>query len=415
MSKKKIISSAIIGNIVEYYDFGIYAVFAEIIGKLFFPNFSGYIQLMFSFAIFAIGFFMRPLGGIVFGHIGDIFGRKIALTISIVGMGMSTLCIGIMPAYAQIGVLAPILLTIIRMFQGLCIGGEGAGSAIFIIEHFEEKKVGLIGSIIMASNIAGTLLALIVGISIDYYMTIDNFTWRYGFLLGGIMGFIGLYMRKKTTETPVFEEMKLKRKMAKLPIMVVLKEKWQNILIIASFASVATSSTYMLRGFFNVYFTEIINLPKNDSLYIVAFALTTVIIALPFFGYLADRIGYKKYIYSVIFVFIVLILPIFKNIIDNFNDIKSIYFSIFFLGILVASIVAPYYPFAIKFFNPELRYSGIALSWNMGNALFGGTTPIISTFLVMKIGYVAPAYYLMFTAGLFLVTSFLNRKFLAEH
>lgn len=415
MSKKKIISSAIIGNIVEYYDFGIYAVFAEIIGKLFFPNFSEYVQLMFSFAIFAIGFFMRPLGGIVFGHIGDIFGRKIALTISIVGMGMSTLCIGIMPGYAQIGVLAPILLTIIRMFQGLCIGGEGAGSAIFIIEHFEEKKVGLIGSIIMASNIAGTLLALIVGISIDYFITIDDFTWRYGFLLGGIMGFVGLYMRKKTTETPVFQEMKLKGKMTKLPIMVVLKEKWQNILIIASFASVATSSTYMLRGFFNVYFTEIINLPKNDSLYIVAFALTTVIIALPFFGYLADRIGYKKYIYSVIFVFIVLILPIFKNIIDNFNDIKSIYFSIFFLGILVASIVAPYYPFAIKFFNPELRYSGIALSWNMGNALFGGTTPIISTFLVMKIGYVAPAYYLMFTAGLFLVTSFLNRKFLAEH
>jgi len=415
MSKKKIISSAIIGNIVEYYDFGIYAVFAEIIGKLFFPNFSEYIQLMFSFAIFAIGFFMRPLGGVVFGHIGDIFGRKVALTISIVGMGMSTLCIGIMPAYAQIGVLAPILLTIIRMFQGLCIGGEGAGSAIFIIEHFEEKKVGLIGSIIMASNIAGTLLALVVGISIDYFIKIDDFTWRYGFLLGGIMGFIGLYMRKKTTETPVFEEMKLKRKMAKLPIIVVLKEKWQNILIIASFASVATSSTYMLRGFFNVYFTEIINLPKNDSLYIVAFALTTVIVALPFFGYLADRIGYKKYIYSVIFIFIILILPIFKNIIDNFNDIKSIYFSIFFLGILVASIVAPYYPFAIKFFNPELRYSGIALSWNMGNALFGGTTPIISTFLVMKIGYVAPAYYLMFTAGLFLVTSFLNRKFLAEH
>ena len=415
MSKKKIISSAIIGNIVEYYDFGIYAVFAEIIGKLFFPNFSEYIQLMFSFAIFAIGFFMRPLGGVVFGHIGDIFGRKVALTISIVGMGMSTLCIGIMPAYAQIGVLAPILLTIIRMFQGLCIGGEGAGSAIFIIEHFAEKKVGLIGSIIMASNIAGTLLALVVGISIDYFIKIDDFTWRYGFLLGGIMGFIGLYMRKKTTETPVFEEMKLKRKMTKLPIIVVLKEKWQNILIIASFASVATSSTYMLRGFFNVYFTEIINLPKNDSLYIVAFALTTVIIALPFFGYLADRIGYKKYIYSVIFVFIILILPIFKNIIDNFNDIKSIYFSIFFLGILVASVVAPYYPFAIKFFNPELRYSGIALSWNMGNALFGGTTPIISTFLVMKIGYVAPAYYLMFTAGLFLVTSFLNRKFLAEH
>ena len=132
-------------------------------------------------------------------------------------------------------------------------------------------------------------------------------------------------------------------------------------------------------------------------------------------GYLADRIGYKKYIYSVIFIYIISILPIFNNIINNINNVTGIYSSIFLLGILVACIVAPYYPFAIKFFNPELRYSGIALSWNMGNALFGGTTPIISTFLVMKIGYIAPAYYLMFTECLFLITSFLNRKFLAEH
>ena len=415
MNKKKIVSSAIIGNIVEYYDFGIYAVFAEIIGRLYFPNFDEYIQLIFSFAIFAIGFLMRPLGGVFFGHIGDIFGRKIALTISIIGMAISTICIGIMPIYSQIGILAPILLTLIRMFQGLCIGGEGAGSAIFIIEHFEEKKVGLIGSIIMASNITGTLLALIVGIIIDYLFTIDNFTWRYGFFFGGIMGLIGLYMRKHTKETPVFEGMKNKRKMTKLPIMVVLCEKWQNILIIGAFASVATSNTYMLRGFFNVYFAEIIGFPKEDALYLVAFALMVVILVLPLFGYLADKIGYKKYIYTVIIIFIIFIVPIFKLIINNYNNIENIYISLVLFGALVASLVAPYYPFAIKFFNPELRYSGIALSWNIGNALFGGTTPIISTFLVMNIGNQAPAYYLLFTAGLFLLTSFLNRKFLADH
>ena len=415
MSKKKIISSAIIGNIVEYYDFGIYAVFAEIIGRLYFPNFDGYTQLIFSFAIFAIGFLMRPLGGVFFGHIGDIFGRKIALTISIVGMGISTICIGIMPVYSQIGILAPILLILIRMFQGLCIGGEGAGSAIFIIEHFEEKKVGFIGSIIMASNIAGTLLALIAGIIIDNIFTIDDFTWRYGFLLGGVMGLIGLYLRKKTKETPVFEEMKNKRKFVKSPVLAVLREKWQNILIIGAFASVATSNTYMLRGFFNVYFTEIIGFPKEDALYLVAFALMVVIFALPLFGCLADKIGYKKYIYTVIIIFIVLIIPIFKFINNNYDNIGNIYISLFLFGVLVASLVAPYYPFAIKFFNPELRYSGIALSWNIGNALFGGTTPIISTFLVMSIGSLAPAYYLLFTACLFLLTSFLNRKFLADY
>ena len=415
MSKKKIISSAIIGNIVEYYDFGIYAVFADIIGKLFFPNFDEHTQLMFSFTIFAIGFFMRPLGGIFFGHIGDVFGRKIALTISIIGMGISTLCIGLMPSYSQIGMLAPILLTVIRMFQGLCIGGEGAGSAIFIIEHFEEKNVGLIGSIIMASNISGTLLALIVGISIDYFVTIDNFTWRYGFLLGGIMGLIGLYIRKKSKETPVFENLKLQNKTTKSPIITVIKEKWRSVLIIASFASVATSSTYMLRGFFHVYFTEMIHMAKSDSLYIVAFALTTIIITLPFFGYLADKIGYKKYIYSVILIFIILIVPIFNNITSHFNNIYNIYFNIFLLGILVASVVSSYYIFAINFFSPELRYSGIALSWNIGNALFGGTTPIISTLLVAKYGYTAPAYYLMLTGVLFLIISFLNRQILANY
>ncbi len=416
MEKKRIIGSAVIGNIVEYYDFGIYAVFAGVIARLFFSNFDEYIQLIFSFAIFAIGFFMRPLGGIFFGHIGDQIGRKKALITVIMGMGVSTWLIGLLPSYSQIGILAPILLTIIRMFQGLCIGGEGAGSAIFIIEHFEYKKVGLIGSIIMASSIAGTLLAILVGIGIDYFIGIDDFSWRYSFFLGGMMGFIGLFIRYKTKETSVFKNIRIKkRKLAKFPIQRVLKEKWQSVLIIGSFAGVATASTYMIRGFFNVYFSEIIGFSKETALYIVLFALIILIITLPMFGCLADRIGYKKYIYSVIFIFILSIFPIFNLIINNMDSIWYILYGIALLGTLVASVVAPYYPFAIKFFNPELRYSGIALAWNLGNAFFGGTAPVISTFLVMKIGSIAPAYYLLFVTLMFVVISFLNRKFLANH
>ena len=416
MGKKKIIGPAIIGNIVEYYDFGIYAVFAEIISRLFFPNFDGYIQLIFSFAIFAIGFFMRPLGGIIFGHLGDQLGRKLALTIAIIGMTVSTLCVGFLPTYNQMGILSPVLLTIIRVFQGICIGGEGAGSAIFIIEHFEYKKVGLIGSIIIASSIMGTLLAILIGIGIDYFITIDDFSWRYGFFLGGIMGFIGLFMRYRTKETPVFEKIKVKRKITKFPIQKVLKEQWQSILIIGSFAGVATASTYMIRGFFNVYFSEIIGFSKETALYIVLFALFMLIISLPIFGYLADRVGYKKYIYSIIFIFTLCIFPIFHIISSSsICDMQRTFYSVAFLGVLVASVVAPYYPFAIKFFNPGLRYSGIALSWNLGNAFFGGTAPMISTFLVMQVGNIAPAYYLLFVAFMFIFISFLNRKFLANH
>ena len=133
--KRKIISSAIVGNIVEYYDFGIYAVYASTIGKLFFPSSSHFIEALAALSVFAIGFLMRPIGGMVFGHIGDIIGRKTALTISILGMAISSIMIGILPDYNTIGIIAPILLVLIRLFQGLCIGGEGAGSAIFIMEH----------------------------------------------------------------------------------------------------------------------------------------------------------------------------------------------------------------------------------------------------------------------------------------
>lgn len=411
MSKKNIISAAIIGNIVEYYDFGLYAVFAEVLGRLYFPQFNKDIQIIFSFTIFAIGFLMRPLGGIIFGHIGDILGRKISLTISIIGMGISTLIIGIMPTYQQIGIIAPVLLTTIRMFQGLCIGGEGPGSAIFVIEHFKEKKIGLIGSFIMSSNVIGTLLAITVGIIIDNMIKIDNFTWRYGFFLGGFMGIIGLYVRKQTVETPVFKNLKLKKRLTKLPLLVILKERWQNILLLASFAGVATSNTYMIRGFFSVYFAEIIALSKQNALYIVAFSLVTVICTLPIFGYFVDKVNCKKYVYVSTIILIIVVIPIFSTFSNN-QALENIYFSIFIFGILVSSTLAPYYPFAIKFFSPELRYSGIALSWNLGNAIFGGTTPVLATFLVMKFGCNAPAYYLSFIASLFLLISLLNKKIL---
>jgi MHS family proline/betaine transporter-like MFS transporter len=415
MSKKRIISSTVIGNIVEYYDFGIYAVFAEIIARLFFPNFDSYTQLMFSFAIFAIGFFMRPIGGIVFGHIGDKMGRKVALTLSIICMSVSTLSIAVLPSYAQIGIAAPILLTVIRMCQGMFIGGEGAGSAIFILEHFGDKKIGLIGSVIMASNITGTLLAIFVGITINHFTTINDFTWRYGFFLGGAIGFVGLLIRCKTNETPVFENMKANKAIAKFPIKTVLQEKWRSILVVASLASIATASTYMIRGFFYVYFVEVLNFSKNSALYIVSFALIVLVLSLPLFGCLSDRVGYKKYIHYIACIVILSVFPIFNVIVNSLDSLSNILCSVAALSVLAAAIAAPYYPFAIKFFTPELRYSGIALGWNLGNAFFGGTTPVIATFLVMHFGDVAPAYYLMFVASMFLVVSLLNRKFLAMH
>ena len=250
MKKKKTLVAGIIGNIVEYYDFGIYIVFADMIASLFFTNFSEQTGMLFSFAIFAIGFFFRPIGGIIFGHIGDKYGRKVALSISIVCMAALTALIGVLPTYSQIGLAAPILLTVIRILQGICIGGEGAGSAVFILEHCEDKRFGFYGSIVMASNVTGTLLAIVVGIAIEYYIGINEISWRYGFFLGSIMGVIGLLLRNNTEESPVFENLKKSKEIIKTPIKEVLKKKWRQIIILASFASLASSATYIIRGFF---------------------------------------------------------------------------------------------------------------------------------------------------------------------
>jgi MHS family proline/betaine transporter-like MFS transporter len=383
------------------------------IASLFFSNFSEQIGMLFSFAIFAIGFFFRPIGGVIFGHIGDKYGRKIALSISIVCMAVLTALIGLLPTYSQIGMAAPIFLTIIRILQGICIGGEGAGSAVFILEHCKDKRFGLYGSMVMASNVAGTLLAIIAGIAIEHYIGINEISWRYGFFLGSIMGVLGLLLRSNTEESPVFANIKNTKEIIKVPIKEVLQTKWRQIIILASFASLASSATYIIRGFFTTYFTEHLDLSINLGLKMVFVSLLSLVVALPVFGYLADRFGIKRYIYCILPIYIIFMQPVFGYLI---NDVAgNIFIFSMAIAILSASVAAPYYPFAIRFFAPELRYSGISLGWNLGNAFFGGTTPIFASLMVLNYGVIGPAYYLVLMAVIFLIISFCYRKTISLH
>ena len=413
MKKNRTLGAGIIGNIVEYYDFGIYIVFANIIADLFFSDFSEQTGRFFSFAIFAVGFFFRPLGGVIFGHIGDKYGRKTALSISIILMAVLTALIGLLPTYAQISYLAPILLTFIRILQGICIGGEGAGSAVYILEHCKDKGFGLYGSIIMASNVAGTLLAIIIGLAIENFIGINKVSWRFGFFLGSIMGLVGLLLRKNTEESPVFETMKRSKEIIKLPIKEVLKTKWPQIIILASYASLASSATYIIRGFLATYFTEELNFSLNVGLKMVFVSLLSLVVSLPIFGYLADRIGIKRYIYLFIPIYIACIHPVFVFL--NADVCANIFTFSLIIAILAASVAAPYYPFAIRFFAPELRYSGISLGWNLGNAFFGGTTPMIASLMVFKFGVIGPSFFLIAIAALFLVISSWFRKTISSH
>jgi MHS family proline/betaine transporter-like MFS transporter len=407
MKKGKIVGSAIVGNIVEYYDFGIYAVFATVIGELFFPSTDRFVQTMLAFSVFALGFMMRPIGAAFFGVIGDRFGRKIALTSSIIGMAISTFCIAILPTYEQIGIAAPVMLIIIRLFQGLCIGGEGAGAAVFILEHLENYRPGLIGSIIMASNMIGTLFATLIGIIINHFFADLDSNWRYGFALGGLMGLTGLYLRHHVSETPVFQAMKKKRKLD-LPFVQVIRYRWRRLIVISCLSGVATSVAYTIRAYLNVFFLQFMGYNSTEALFLTAMCLFMFIIVLPFFGLLADRVGYNKFVKLSSIALVVLIVPIFEMLSSEYVGIILI--GLFLISALAAAISAPAYPYAIQNFSPIVRYSGVALSWNIGNALFGGTAPTIETYLATSFGPIAPAFYLIFTGLLFLTINFITKS-----
>jgi MHS family proline/betaine transporter-like MFS transporter len=407
MKKRKVVGSTVLGNIVEYYDFGIYAMFAHIIGAQFFPVENQYIQTLYSWLIFALGFMTRPMGGIIFGYIGDKVGRKSALTISIIGMALCTLSIALLPGYAQIGIAAPFILAFIRLCQGICIGGEGAGSAIFILEHLHGYKPGLIGSIVMASNMVGTLLAVFISILITHFFDGEPQAWRYGFLLGAMMGVIGLYMRYNLEETPVFQESKKGQKSGRLPLVQVIYRKWKDLIVVAFLGGVTSSMAYTIRGNMKHFFAHL-GYAENETLYLTTFALLNFIIMLPIFGIIADKAGYKKFFYTTCYCTILLVTPTFYMFANL--DIAIVLLGLFIFAALTAAICAPAYPYAISSFAPELRYSGVAFSWNLGIAIFGGTMPGISTFLVKRFNDQAPSYYIAFLALSFMLVKYLFAK-----
>lgn len=403
MNKKKNIIAGIIGNIIEYYDFGIYIVFSEIIEELYIkPVFLEKVSSIVVFFIFAIGFFFRPLGGIIFGHIGDKLGRKVSLSISTAGMVISTMTIAFLPTYSKIGVLAPALLIIVRVLQGICIGGESTGSAVFVIEHCGFTRVGLWGGIVMSSNVIGSLLSLLFALLIERLFGINDFTWRLGFVFGTVLGVLGFVLRINSSESPVFQNIKKSNKISVLPVRDILCNRFQSIILLASLSGVASSSTYIIRGYFLKYLEY---LTGGCMLHLVCLSLLSLIIFLPIFGYLSDTIKIHNYLYSVIVLYVLILVPFFNFL----RDINNLSLFVILFGIIAAAVSASYYAYAIKFFAPEIRYSGISLSWNLGNAIFGGTTPLICSFIV-HYTRLKPEHYLMFISILFLAISFFNRK-----
>ena len=408
-SQKHIFLSSISGNVLEYYDFTVYAVFALAIGQTFFPSGSHVIQTLSSLSVFAVGFIMRPIGGIIFGYIADKYGRRVSLIISMLGMTITTFTIGLIPGYSDIGYGSPILLVIMRLIQGLCISGEGAGVAIFILEHYQNLRPGFIAGIVHASNIAGTLLASFVGIILEQLFPGLEFAWRFAFILGGIMGIIGFYFRLRVSETPIFEMLAEKKRTLKMPFTHVIRSSWPAMLITCCLGGSVSSVVYIVKAYINIFYCEVLGFDKTIALIYLSYSSVIMMLIMPFSGYISDHIGRFKMIIIASITIVITAIPAFILLasVETWKQITALTI----IAMLGGGIGGTAYIFIISLFSAEERFTGISFSYNLGVALFGGPSAAISVWLVKVTNlYYSPAFYIMVTSLLFLVIAYSMKK-----
>lgn len=414
MSKRRsIFLSAISGNILEYYDFTVYAVFALTISDAFFPGSSHYTKILQSLSVFAVGFITRPIGGILFGYIADKHGRRVSLIISMLGMTIPTFVIGFIPTFNEIGYFAPATLVLMRLLQGLCISGEGAGAAIFLLEHYQNLRPGFTAGVVHASNIAGTLLATLIGIALEYFFNDSNFAWRFAFILGGIMGLIGFYLRLRVSETPIFVLLAEKKKTLKAPFLHVIKTAKTSMIVTIALGGCASSVVYLVKTYINIYHCDILHYDGTTAKLYLAYTSIIMMICMPISGHFADSIGRFRIIKLSALAVFIFALPCFFLL--SYDGLWQQLTALTILAILGGSIAGAAYIFIISLFTPEQRFSGVAFSYNLGIAIFGGTSALIARWLLeITDQYYSPAYYIMFTSGAFLIVTHLMRHEIRE-
>ncbi|HUX79957.1 MAG TPA: MFS transporter [Alphaproteobacteria bacterium] len=398
----RIITAAMIGNSLEYYDWSLFVFLAPVMSPLFFPSEDKIVSILLGLGTFAIGFIMRPIGAIIFGYIGDIYGRKRALTLSILLMAIPTFCIGLLPTYETIGAFAPLALILLRLLQGLCTGGEYNGAGILVVENVEPSKAGFAGGMITSSSAIGSLLGSAVA-SLCTLELLPTWSWRVAFLFGIVVGFIGFYIRQRITDAYMTEILNQKKTVYNFPLLEVIKKNPSAILCVIGIAAFSGIMSTISMKYVNVFLTTFQKWSSSEALIVTSFGILSYIILAPFSGWMSDKFGGKVVMGTGAIVTLLGIYP-FLSLLTS----ESTFFVVsaqFSLVILAAWFQGPMNLFMADLFSPETRYSGLAFSYCTGMAIFGGTTPMIATFLVDWTGSpVTPAFYIILGAAAGLVS-----------
>jgi MHS family proline/betaine transporter-like MFS transporter len=398
-SRQAILAGAI-GNALEWYDFAVYGYFVSTISKLFFPGTDPIASLLATYAVFGVGFVMRPVGSILFGIYGDRHGRRRALSAVIFLMALSTLAIGLLPTYGEVGVLAPMLLVAARLLQGLSAGGEWGGSTAYIVEYAPEGRRGFIGSWQQFSVGSGFLLGSLSGTVLSFALSPEALTtwgWRVPFLLGIVVGGVGAYLRWRLPDTPKYVEIEEHHEVAHAPFKEAVTTHLPETATAFGITLHNTAAYYISLLYMTGYFVTVAKLPQPTAQLIGTICLAVFVVLIPFTGRLSDRIGRRPLLMASCIGYAILSYPLF---ILGSSGSAPLAFLAQFVMIFFQSLYAGPCPAAYaELFPTRVRYTALSIGYNIAVAIFGGFAPFIATWLIRETGNpLAPAFYVITAA-----------------
>ncbi|MDN5751186.1 MAG: MFS transporter [Pseudonocardia sp.] len=385
---RKAVGAAAMGNLVEWFDYGIYSYVVLYIGMNLFPGGDeAAAGGVYALAVFAVAYLVRPFGGIILGPLGDRIGRKKVLALTIVVMSGASFCVGLLPTFAAVGWLAPILLILLRMVQGFATGGEYGGAAAFIAEYAPDKRRGFYCSFLELGTTGGFVLAAGMVTALQVSLPPEDMAawgWRIPFLVAGPLGLVGLYLRTKLEDTPAFLALEQKAEVSESPLRDVVTRHWRPILVCMGLVLFYNVAVYTILFYMPTYLQTTTGLAETPALlYILGMMVIIMIVIIPV-GALSDRIGRKPLITASCIGFILLSYPAFLLL--NTGTVGGTVGGLAILGILLVMLLGTMSATLPALFDTDVRYGGFSIGYNISTSLFGGTAPVILAFLVTTTG-----------------------------
>ncbi|MGW7411668.1 glycine betaine/L-proline transporter ProP [Streptomyces sp. NPDC054863] len=402
---KRAVKAAALGNAMEWFDFGVYSYIAVTLGKVFFPGGNATAQLLSTFGAFAAAFLVRPVGGMVFGPLGDRVGRQKVLALTMIMMASGTFAIGLIPSFDSIGLWAPALLFAARLVQGFSTGGEYGGASTFIAEYAPDKKRGFLGSWLEFGTLAGYIGGAGLVTLLTALLSSDDLIswgWRIPFLIAGPMGIVGLYLRLRLEETPAFaalekEASAKQQERKKVSLKETVVGQWRAMLLCVGLVLVFNVTDYMLLSYMPTYLTEQLKYDATHGLLVILCVMALMMCVQPFAGRLNDRVGHRPVIAAGCVGFLVLSIP--ALLLIRQGSLLAIGLGTAALGLLLVCFTSSMPSTLPALFPTKVRYGSLSIGFNISVSIFGGTTPLVVTALIGATGdLLMPAYYMMAAA-----------------